>query len=119
MSDFFISVLILLRTISGVYIVVWIFPYMFFGLRASYGNSKYILFMDNQLAKNSKKDHGMTSMEIGYRHHLYSIMYPFLLYRVTTKSIKFKVIMALNAAWFYSIFTFFSLVMISKLLGIH
>lgn len=119
MSDNFIQILVLLRTISGCYIVVWIFPYMFFGLRASYGSSKYILFMDRQLAKKTNEVHGMTSMEIGYRHHLYSIMYPFLLHRITTKSRRFRVTMALNSAWFYSIFTFFCLVMISKLFGVN
>ncbi len=95
--------LYIVKYLTFFYIIFWVFPYIFQGLRASYGDEKYILFMDEQLSKHPNRRESMIPSLIGARHHIYSILLPFIFHRVTTKSIKFKVIMWLNCLWFWSV----------------
>ncbi len=83
--------------------VIWVIPYMYLGMRASYGSNRHIVFMDKQLSKTPNEYHSLSFYDIGARHHSYSIRYPFIAHRVKTKSIKFRLIMWLNFLWFWSL----------------
>jgi hypothetical protein len=100
------DLIVVLRFIFGLYIGLWVFPYMFFYIRTAYGDSKHIIFLDAQLSKDPKKALPVDFMNAGSRFQSYCFMYPFIQKRTTTKSRKFRVIMWLNSLWDYSVVFF-------------
>ncbi|USD33959.1 MULTISPECIES: hypothetical protein [Vibrio] len=100
-----------LGLIFGTYATVWAIPAVIMNAIVSLGSFRHIIFMDKQLAKDLDKyydDYGymrpkyQLSWEIASRCFDYWFKYPFIRKRSTTKSIKFKVFMWVNALGMWS-----------------
>ena len=123
----FESVVIFLRTMCGLWVGIWLMPFMYQSIRTTLGAYKHILFLDEQLASkefekrnNSELVAGLdyTFPAIGSRFHRYCFMFPFIKNRATTKRKSFWVLMWLNSFWLWSIVVFVVLVFISESLEI-
>ena len=68
----------------------------------SLGDIKRIIFIDDQLCKDPNKRQSYLINEIGFRLIAYSVIYPWIRHRATTKSKWFKVFMWANTIYYYS-----------------
>ena len=98
-----------LGLIFGGYGILWAVPGGIILFTISHGSFKHIIYLDKQLAKNLDKYYGWNghlldplTSTIGCRYMGYCLVYPFIRYRVTTKSKKFKVFMWVNTIGFWS-----------------
>lgn len=88
----------------GVYVYIWAIPCLIFGVFVSFGNLKYIIYIDKQLSKsldvlydNSGNMVDTMFTTIMNRFLLYSISFPFIFKRADKALFKFKALM-----WFTS-----------------
>ena len=103
---------------------VWAVPGVVMASIVSLGSLKHIISMDQQLAKDLSKyydDKGnmrpkyQLSWEIGSRCFDYWVKYPFIRWRSTTDSKKFKVFMWVNAVGIWSYILCFGLMLMGKM----
>ncbi len=118
---------IFFRIFFGLWVGFWAIPFLFFSIRTALGGYKHILFLDEQLASErfkSRNDSALiagldyTFQAIGTRFHCYCILFPFIRKRATTTKRSFWLVMWLHSLWFWSLFFFIILVMISKAMNI-
>jgi len=104
------------------YAITWSLPGAFIGIFLGLGNPKRIIFIDKQLSKDADKLHSnglsMASFCIISRFMDYCIAYPFIRYRVKTKSKKFRMFMWVNSIGFWSYIGMTLVLILAKLLGI-
>jgi hypothetical protein len=109
-----------IQLISGGFFIGWIVPLGIQSISISLGNSKRILFIDEQLAKDVNKVYEkpfhMTFFAIGGRFNRYCVAYPFICHRMTTTSKGFRTLMTLNSACFYCFFVFWLSVIVEYLI---
>lgn len=106
MIDFFDALLFLARKAISIYAIVWAVPGAIMSAIVSLGDPQRIVFIDHQLSKNVDKLHAnrmsMLSAYISTRLFHYWVKYPFIRKRSTTKLIKFKIFMWVNALGVWS-----------------
>ena len=97
-------------TLSFIYIfAAWsIFLFIQYCI-VSYGNTKWINSIDNQLSKHDCYTPFDTHMNIGTRFLKYCFQFPFIYKRATTKDKKFYIILTFNSISVYTIITLFFL----------
>ncbi len=108
--------------ILGSYVFFWAIPGVVFGAVLAFGDVKRIIWIDEQLSKDTKKLHSnyqcMMPYNIISRFMHYCFAYPFIRHRITTSSIKFRVFMCVNSLGFWSFFGVCFLVLLAKILNI-
>ncbi|KKC99419.1 hypothetical protein KY46_12960 [Photobacterium halotolerans] len=96
---------IVLTGVWAIYAILWALPGTIIGAVLGLGDSKRIVYIDTQLSKDVKKLHAnfacMMPYKIMNRFMIYSITFPFIKHRMTTKSLKFKLFMWLNCIGFW------------------
>lgn len=116
--DILEGIRIVLMGFWAIYAILWAIPGTIIGVVLGLGDSKRIVFIDNQLSKDVKKLHAnficMMPYKIINRFMVYSIVFPFIKHRMTTKSLKFKFFMWLNCIGFWCWIIAFPLMMLSK-----
>ena len=95
MFDWFVSAV-------GAYWLVLMIPCGTALIFISLGDIKRIIFIDDQLCKDPNKRQSYLINEIGFRLIAYSVIYPWIRHRATTKSKWFKVFMWANTIYYYS-----------------
>ncbi len=106
----------------GSYVLIWAIPGTICGVILALGNSKRMIWIDNQLSKDAKKlhsnDQSMMPYSITSRFMRYCLTYPFISHRITTTSTKFRVFMWINTLGFWSFLSVSFLVFIAKAIKI-
>lgn len=101
----------------------WGLPGVFIGIVLALGDPQRIVFMDKQLAKDVDKLHAnwqcMMSANIMSRYIDYCIGFPFIRHRMTTDSVKFRLLMWASSLWWWCLLGTIILITIAKALGIE
>lgn len=121
------TILFLLKKSISIYVIAWLLPGSLMLAVVSLGSFKHIIFIDKQLAKQLDKYYDkdgymlpkyQMSYSIGTRFIGYCIFYPFIRYRTTTKSLKFRAFMWANCLGMLGWSGVLTLVLLEKTLDI-
>nr|PMH64416.1 hypothetical protein BCU62_16285 [Enterovibrio norvegicus] len=105
----------------GIYIYTWAIPCLIFVFFVSFGNLKYIIYIDKKLSKsldvhydNSGNMVDTMFATIMNRFLLYSISFPFIFKRADKSSFKLKTLMWFTSIGWWCVIITISITLINK-----
>ncbi|KXF83370.1 hypothetical protein ATN88_06845 [Enterovibrio coralii] len=105
------------------YAMLWAIPSVIMGAIVSLGDTKHIIFIDEQLSKNTvsivSKGEKMHFAQIANRLYFYWLAYPFIRHRSTVRSKKFRFFMWVNCIGMWSWLLFFCIMLYKSALSVE